>query len=161
MLVYFIFLLRSTLKANEEPKAPVGKRMLDMDKRIKWEHVVFFEWYGNRNKEMMITSGVAIWHKSNTVMVKIKRVLIKDPEGKLEPVLLGCTDIERSTPTLMALFSIICLMGNTLHKGQPIKPNAAAWYPKKDLPFSDVLAAVRIQIFRKTKLSISNGKPLV
>jgi hypothetical protein len=195
------------LKGKRGPKPPVGKRLLDMDKRlrdkrIKWERVVFSEWYGNRNKEMMITSGVAIWHKSNTVMVKIKWVLLKDPEGKLEPVLLGCTDselaadkivsffvrrwrvevtfaevrrhlgvetqrqwsdlaIERSTPTLMALFSIICLMGNTLHKGQPIKPNAAAWYPKKAITFSDVLAAVRIQIFRKTKLSISNGKPLV
>lgn len=194
-------------KGKRGPKPPVGKRLLGMekrltDKRIKWKSVLFSEWYGNRNKEMMITSGVAIWHKSNTVLVKIKWVLIKDPEGKLEPVLLGCTDfdladdkivsffvrrwrvevtfgevrrhlgvetqrqwsdlaIERSTPCLMGLFSIVCLLANCLNNYQPIQPNAAAWYRKKEVTFSDILAAVRIEIFRKTKLSTSNGIPLV
>ncbi len=194
-------------KGKRGPKPPVGKRLFDMekrltDKRIKWKKVIFSEWYGQTSKEMMITSGIAIWHKSNTVMVKVKWVLIKDPEGKLEPVLLGCTDfdlvdqkvvsffvrrwrvevtfaevrrhlgvetqrqwsdlaIERSTPCLMALFSIVCLLANQLNKAQPIEPNAAAWYRKKRVTFSDVLAAVRLEILRKTKLSISNGKPLI
>ena len=183
------------------PKPPVGKRLLNMekrltDKRIKWTRVIFSQWYGKRNKEMLITSGVAIWHKNNKMMVKVKWVLVKDPEGKLEPTLLACTDtelaadkivaffvrrwrvevtfaevrrhlgvetqrqwsdlaIERSTPSLMALMSMVCLMANTLHQCHPIQPNATAWYPKTAVTFSDVLSAVRLEIWRKAKLSTS------
>ena len=194
-------------KSKRGPKPPVGKRLLRMDKRltdkrINWRKIIFSEWYGYTAKEMMITSGVAIWRKSNTCLVKVKWVLIKDPEGKLEPVLLACTDfdladpkvvsffvrrwrvevtfaevrrhlgvetqrqwsdlaIERSTPCLMALFSIVCLLAKQINKQQPIEPNATAWYQKKNVTFSDVLAAVRIEILSKTKFSISNGKPLM
>jgi len=69
--------------------------------------------------------------------------------------------IERTTPCLMALFSIICLFASRLHKQQAIMPNATAWYKKRQVTFSDVLATVRIEILRKTKFSISNGEPLV
>jgi len=186
------------------PKPPVGKRLLRMekrltDKRIKWTRGIFSEWYGKRNKEMLITSGVAIWHKSNKIMVQVKWVLVKDPEGKLEPVLLACTDtelaaekivsffvrrwrvevtfaevrrhlgvesqrqwsdlaIERSTPCLMGLMSIVCLMANTLQPFE-IQPNTTAWYRKTAVTFSDVLCAVRIEIWRKAKLSTSLFKP--
>lgn len=186
------------------PKPMVGKRLLGMDKRvtdkrIKWRKIFFSEWYGHKHKEMMITSGVAIWRESNKVLVKLKWVLLKDPEGKLEPVLLGCTDfelsdekvvsffvrrwrvevtfeevrrhlgvetqrqwsdlaIERSTPCLMALFSIVCLLAEELNKRKPLQPNATAWYHKKHITFSDVLAAVRLDLLSKTKFSISHGK---
>ncbi len=192
-------------KGKPGPKPSVGKRLLNMekrltDRRIKWTRVIFSEWYGKHNKEMLITSGVAIWHKSNKVMVKVKWVLIKDPEEKLEPVLLACTDtelvadkivsffvrrwrvevtfaevrrhlgvetqrqwsdlaIERSTPCLMALMSIVCLFANTLHHSHPIKPNATAWYRKTAVTFSDVLAIVRLEILRKVKLSTSPFQP--
>ena len=184
------------------PVPPVGKRILNMtkrlvDRRITWASVVFSEWYGHKEKKMLITSGIAIWHKSNTVMVKVRWVLIKDPLGELEPTLLACSDwelpakdivsffvrrwrvevtfaevrrhlgvetqrqwsdmaIERSTPCLMALFSIVCLMANTLHK---ILPKTTAWYKKEHVTFSDVLAEVRFEIWRNAKLSISHFKP--
>lgn len=197
-------------KSKPGPKPPVGKRLLSMekritdkritDKRIKWTKVIFSHWYGKRSKEMLITSGVAIWHKSNEIMVRVKWVLIKDPEEKLEPVLLACTHtelsahnivsffvrrwrvevtfaevrrhlgvesqrqwsdlaIERSTPCLMALMSIVCLMANQLHHNFQIQPKATAWYRKTDITFSDVLSAVRIEIWRKAELSISPFKP--
>ncbi len=91
------------------PKPRVGKRLLGMDKcltdkRIKWRKVVFSEWYGRKHKEMMITSGVAIWRDSNKVLVKIKWVLVKDPEGKLDPALLGCTDFELPDEKIVSFF---------------------------------------------------------
>lgn len=184
------------------PKPPVGKRLLSMekrvtDKRIKWKSVTFSQWYGNRNQQMLITSGVAIWRKSNTLLVKVKWVLLKDPKGKLKPVLLACSDfeitvdnmvcffvrrwrvevtfaevrrhlgvetqrqwsdlaIERTTPCLMALYSIVCLFANSLNNLQQLEPNQAAWYKKKEVTFSDVLAAVRLEIFRKMKLLTSH-----
>lgn len=187
------------------PKPDIGKRLKSMvlvlaDPATKWTKVVFSEWYGKKKKKMMVTSGIAIWYKSKTVMVEVKWVLIKDPEGELDPVLLACTDttlsvkkivqffvrrwrvevtfeelrrhlgvesqrqwsdlaIDRSTPCLMALFSIVCLMANGLHKHHPITPNTTAWYDKKDVTFSDILAAVRIEIWRNAKLSISHFIP--
>jgi hypothetical protein len=188
-------------KGKPGPKPPVGKKLLSMekrltDKRIKWKLVTFSEWYGNLNKQMLISSGVSIWRKSNTELVKVKWVLLKDPEGKLEPVLLACTQteaslqdivgffvrrwrvevtfaevrrhlgvetqrqwsdlaIERTTPCLMALFSIVCLWANKLHRHQSIKPNQTAWYKKKNVTFSDVLARVRLDILRQPELLIS------
>lgn len=187
------------------PKPDIGKRLKAMtdllvDPTTQWTKVVFSEWYGNKEKEMMVTSGVAIWYKSKKVMVEVKWVLIKDPEGKLDPVLLACTDtslsvkkivqffvrrwrvevtfeelrrhlgvesqrqwsdlaIDRATPCLMALFSILCLMANELHKHHPITPNTTAWYDKKDVTFSDVLATVRVEIWRNAKLSTSHFFP--
>ena len=194
-------------KNKRGPKPPVGKKLLSMqkrltDKRIKWKRVTFSEWYGNKQKQMLMTTGVAIWRKNNTMLLKVRWVLLKDPDGKLEPVLLACSDfeisaqdmvrffvrrwrvevtfaevrrhlgvetqrqwsdlaIERTTPCLMAMFSIVCLFANSLNNCQNIQPNHTAWYKKKGITFSDVLAAVRLEIFQRTKLLISHKNSLV
>ncbi len=194
-------------KSKPGPKPPVGDPLQSMEERLEdentnWTSVVFTEWYGNRDKEMLMTSGIAIWRKSNTEIAKIKWVLLKDPEGQLDPVLLGCTDweadskdivrffvrrwrvevtfaevrrhlgvetqrqhsdlaIDRATPCLMALFSLVCLLANVLHQDQKIEPNQTAWYQKQGVTFSDVLAAVRIEIFQRTQLFTSPLKCLV
>ena len=189
-------------KGARGPMPAIGKRLLSMTKRLTdgriiWKSVIFSEWYGQQKKEMLITTGIAIWHQSNTVWVKVRWVLIKDPEGELDPILLACTDwdlaaekivsyfvrrwrievtfaevrrhlgvesqrqwsdlaIERSTPSLMALFSIVCLFANKINKYKAICPKATAWYKKKGVTFSDVLAVVKVEIWKKTKLSRSS-----
>jgi len=194
-------------KGKRGPKPPVGERLQSMseqvtDEKVVWQQVIFSNWYGNQNKKMLMTSGVAIWRKSNTQLVKVKWVLLKDPEGKLEPVLLACSDfqieaqrmvrffvrrwrvevtfaevrrhlgvetqrqwsdlaIERTTPCLMALFSIICLLANSLKQPQYIQPNHTAWYKKKGVTFSDVLANVKLEIFQNVKLFTSPENYLV
>ena len=55
--------------------------------------------------------------------------------------------IMRSTPALMALFSIVTLWTHDLAKAQKLKPRTAAWYPKSTLTFSDAIAAVRREIW--------------
>ncbi len=188
-------------KGKRGPMPCIGKRLPSMkkllaDKRTKWLPAIFSEWYREKQKKMLIASGVAIWHKSKAEMVKVRWVLLKDPEGKKEPMLFACSDwelppekivtlflrrwkvevtfaevrrhlgvetqrqwadlaIERTTPSLMALFSIVCLFANTLHKRHPIRPNTTAWYKKQKITFSDVLSAVRLEIWAKSKLSIS------
>lgn len=184
------------------PKPPVGQRLASMeqimdDPQTQWTQVEFSEWYGQKKKAMKLTSGVAIWRKNNSLLVKIRWVLILDPDGQLKPTLLGCTDwelmpskiviffvrrwrvevtfeevrrhlgvetqrqwsdmaIERTTPSLMALFSITCLLAHQLHQHQDLHPQQTAWYKKQDLTFSDVLAAVRMEIWQKTKFLTSN-----
>ncbi len=51
--------------------------------------------------------------------------------------------IARETPCLFGLYSLITLFGHALHQEAPISIRGAAWYPKPQATFSDVLAAVR------------------
>src|SRR6266481_6833697 len=51
--------------------------------------------------------------------------------------------IERSTPCLLGLYSLVVLLGQSLHPDGKILLQQAAWYPKTQATFSDVLATVR------------------
>jgi hypothetical protein len=51
--------------------------------------------------------------------------------------------IERSTPCLLGLYSLVVLLGHALHPDGKIPLQQAAWYPKTHATFSDVLATVR------------------
>jgi hypothetical protein len=51
--------------------------------------------------------------------------------------------IERSTPSLLGLYSVVVLLGLALHPDGNIPVQQAAWYPKTHATFSDVLATVR------------------
>ena len=56
--------------------------------------------------------------------------------------------IARSTPALMGLFSIVCLMAlKLISTGKELIPQTAAWYQKQDATFSDVLTFVRRYIW--------------
>ncbi len=56
--------------------------------------------------------------------------------------------VARSTPTLMSLFSIVCLMAlRLISKGKELIPQTTAWYQKQDATFSDVLTFVRRYIW--------------
>ena len=56
--------------------------------------------------------------------------------------------IARSTPALMGLFSIVCLMAlRLISTGKELIPQTTAWYQKQDATFSDVLAFVRRYIW--------------
>lgn len=50
--------------------------------------------------------------------------------------------IERTTPCLLGVFSLVVLMAKTLHP-EKLPMRQAAWYPKVGATFSDALAAVR------------------
>ena len=51
--------------------------------------------------------------------------------------------IERETPCLLGLYSVVALIGEVLHRASPIAIRTASWYPKAGATFSDVLAAAR------------------
>ena len=56
--------------------------------------------------------------------------------------------IARSTPALMGLFSIVCLIAlRLLSKGKELIPQTTAWYQKQGVTFSDVLTFVRLHIW--------------
>jgi hypothetical protein len=183
------------------PKSKVGKRQLPLaqrltDGRVKWTKATFDKWYGRKEKQMEFISKTALWYKSGIPPVPIRWVLIRDPEGKLEPMVIGCTDleldpkviiayfvrrwrievtfaevrrhlgvetqrqwsdlaIERSTPILLALFSIVTLWANLLHHKGTLKIKSTAWYPKKHITFSDAIADVKLHIYHSNNYQTS------
>lgn len=51
--------------------------------------------------------------------------------------------ISRTTPMLMSLYTVVCLIANRLQEERPIEVAQTAWYEKIDATFSDLLKAVR------------------
>ncbi len=56
--------------------------------------------------------------------------------------------ILRSTPGLLGLFSVVVLCGHALHPNGAVPVAQAAWSPKSQATFSDVLATVRQHLWR-------------
>ena len=56
--------------------------------------------------------------------------------------------IARTTPILMALYTIVCLIGHRLNETTPIVVEKAAWYDKTRVTFSDLLKAVKIELWK-------------
>lgn len=55
--------------------------------------------------------------------------------------------IERSTPCLLGMFSLVALFGKALHPDGKVPVQRTAWYHKTEATFSDVLAQVRRQLW--------------
>jgi hypothetical protein len=63
--------------------------------------------------------------------------------------------IERTTPCLFGIFSLVVLMAKVLYSDSlPIR--RASWYPKKEATFSDALAAVRSHLWDSMNYSTSS-----
>ena len=55
--------------------------------------------------------------------------------------------IARTTPVLLGLFSLVCLIAHHLTATIKLVPASTAWYLKTEATFSDVLALVRRAIW--------------
>lgn len=56
--------------------------------------------------------------------------------------------ILRTTPILMGLYSIVCLIANRLQEEHPIEVAQTAWYEKQDATFSDLMKSIRTILWR-------------
>lgn len=187
---------RGRIKGDRQPS--LTQRLNDPD--TKWQRVCFSEWYGEQNKIMAITSGTAHWYHPGKPVVPLRWVIVRDPEGKLEPRAIQSTDpeldlvqivqhfvkrwqvevtfeevrahlgvetqrqwsdmsIARTTPVLMALFSIITLWADQLHSMQKLTIFQTAWYQKTHPTFSDAIASVRYRIWQYQSFFMSSEKP--
>jgi hypothetical protein len=57
--------------------------------------------------------------------------------------------IARTTPILLSLYTIVCLMGHRLNEETPLVTEKAAWYNKETITFSDLLKAVRVMLWKE------------
>lgn len=67
--------------------------------------------------------------------------------------------ILRTTPALLALFSIVTLMAVQLQKQQPFDLPITAWYQKSTPTFTDALALVRQQLWQLKTFQMSTDRP--
>ena len=67
--------------------------------------------------------------------------------------------IERSTPSLLGMYSLIVLLGLALHPDGHIPLQEAAWYRKTHATFSDVLATVRWHLWGEFTFQTSAADP--
>jgi hypothetical protein len=56
--------------------------------------------------------------------------------------------IDRTTPVLLGLFSVVALWADKLYKQQALNMEQTAWYHKQHITFSDAMAAVRSSIYK-------------
>jgi hypothetical protein len=66
--------------------------------------------------------------------------------------------IDRTTPVLLALFSIVTLIADSLQKKGKLQLTTTAWYKKEKPTFSDAMAAVRRLLWNSVDISTSANK---
>jgi len=190
-------------KAKKGARLASFKQMLTIE-NLGWKTSEITS-YGGKKKCVQHITGITLWDVDGYGPIPIRWVLVTDPEGKLAPLPLMCTDstmsveriielyierwnqevtfeevrehlgvetqrqwsdkaIARTTPILMGLYSMVCLIANEIHKVETIKMEHAAWYEKEVPAFSDLLKTVRkclwkdSSFLRKTVLSTSVEK---
>ncbi|WP_201391412.1 hypothetical protein [Ktedonobacter sp. SOSP1-85] len=67
--------------------------------------------------------------------------------------------IERSTPLLFGLFSLVTLFGRALHPDGLLPVAQAAWYRKHTATFCDVLALIRRRLWGQGTFPTSPTDP--
>jgi hypothetical protein len=67
--------------------------------------------------------------------------------------------IERTTPALLGLFSLIVLLAQALYPTGDLPLPQAAWYPKTHATFHDVLALVRRRLWQQYLFRTDAGTP--
>ncbi len=67
--------------------------------------------------------------------------------------------IERMTPCLFGLYSLVALLGHRFHPTGDIPFQQTAWYRKRQATFTDVLAAVRRHLWNDFNYSTSPQNP--
>jgi hypothetical protein len=167
------------------------------NEKIQWQECKV-AWYGRVLKTVKLYPGVNLWYKSGERPLKIRWVVVMDPEtNRTEAFFSTDTNmdaitivesfvlrwnlevtfeevranlgvetqrqwsvkaIRRTTPVLMGLFSLVCLIADMQNKltNDLIQTVSAAWYDKQDnATFSDVLIYVKRLIIREKYINVS------
>ncbi len=74
------------------------------DEQLPWQKIVVSQWYGKKQRVLEVASATAVWYHSGKPVLPIRWVLIRDPEGTLEPIALLCTDQTFSVQDIVTYF---------------------------------------------------------
>lgn len=74
-----------------------------MDQTINWEKIVV-NWYGGKEKELLIYTGIHLWYAYGIPPLPIRWVLIKDPTHENEAIVLFSTNTQHSAKRIIEIF---------------------------------------------------------
>jgi hypothetical protein len=161
-----------------------------------WQTITVRGWYGQTERTLDLLSGTAVWYHSGLPTVPILWILVRDPEGQLEPQAFLCTQLDtdptqvlawfvqrwqvevtfqearahlgmetqrqwsdqaiaRTTPVLLALYSLVTWLAHLSLSQSALPARTAAWYTKPQPTFSDTIALVRRHLWASPHFSMS------
>lgn len=119
----------------------VMTRDLEPDAKKRMRQEVFVSTEVEQSAEQILQWYVWRWSEEVTFEESRRHLGVETGRGWTRPTL------QRSTPALLGVFSIVTLVAVTQH-GAGVPKDEAAWYRKSDVTFSDCLACVRRQLWR-------------
>jgi hypothetical protein len=84
-------------------RLPTLETILD-DEQTIWQTLLIQEWYGEKQREIQITSQTAVWYHSGKPPLPIRWVLIRDPKKKFKSQALLCTNLVTSPEQIIKWF---------------------------------------------------------
>jgi hypothetical protein len=86
-----------------------GKRLPTLekiaeDKLTCWKRLTMQEWYGEKKRDVEITSKTAVWFHSGKPPLPIRWIIVRDPKKIFKTQALLCTDVTVSPEQIIAWF---------------------------------------------------------
>jgi hypothetical protein len=96
------------LKGRWRPPSQ-GKRLEKLgailkDRKLRWRRHQISLWYGQTNRIVEMTSGVALWYRGGVPPVPIRWLLVRDPTGAFEPQAFLATDLNAHPSEILVWF---------------------------------------------------------
>jgi hypothetical protein len=87
----------------------VGQRLPTLsplleEAQTNWQSLLLEGWYGGRSYLLEMTSQTAVWYHTGLPAVPIRWVLVRDPQGKLEPQAFLSTNLEATPEQILLWF---------------------------------------------------------
>lgn len=76
-----------------------------IDADTQWSKITLSNWYGEVNRPVEITTGIAVWYHTGLPVVPRRWVLVRDPFGKFRPQALLCTNQEYQSQQILEWFA--------------------------------------------------------
>jgi hypothetical protein len=74
------------------------------DRKVRWQRCHVSLWYGRTNRIVEIASGTALWYHAGVPPVPIRWLLVRDPDGELEPQAFLATDLNARPCDILVWF---------------------------------------------------------
>ncbi|HYQ90693.1 MAG TPA: hypothetical protein VES89_01120, partial [Candidatus Competibacteraceae bacterium] len=80
----------------------LAQRLADQDSA--WRSIKVQGWYGRSERVLDILSGTAVWYHSGLPTVPLRWVLVRDPDGQLDPQAFLCTLLDAEPVQVLEWF---------------------------------------------------------
>jgi len=89
-------------KGKRQPK--LVDRLVDATATATVWQAQVVAWYGQQRRSLELATGTALWHTDGFDPLPIRWVLIRDPQGRLSPYALFCTEPDVDALAILAAY---------------------------------------------------------